>query len=279
MKKIIAALDGLKLSDSTIQYASSIAKQNNAHLVGVFLDDFTYTSYKIYDLVTKEGVSERELRQYSTNDKNTRDSAVLAFEAICRETGISYSIHHDRNIAFRELLHESIYADLLIIDAKETLSHHAERKPTNFIRALLADVQCPVLLVPQHFSALEKTIFLYDGEPSSVYAIKMLSYTLPALSTLPVEVISAKGFYSDLHVPDNRLMKEFMRRHYPKALYTVLTGHVETEIVNHLKKENANMLIVLGAYRRSAASRWLKQSMADILMKDLKCPLFIAHNK
>ena len=279
MKKIIAALDGLKFSDATSTYAAWIAKHNNAHLVGVFLDDFTYTSYKIYDLVTKEGVSERELRQYSARDKITRDNAVTAFETICRNEGISYSIHHDRNIAFRELLHESIYADLLVIDTKETLTHYEEKAPTRFIRDLLSNVQCPVLLVPQHFTAFEKTLFLYDGEPYSVYAVKIFSATLPSLSALPAEVISAKGFYGDLHVPDSRLMKEFIKRHYPKAVFTVLKGQVEDEIIAHLKKENTNAIIVSGAYRRSTASRFFKHSMADVLMHELKFPLFIAHNK
>ena len=36
MKKIIAAFDGLKFSKSTRDYAIQIAKENNAHLVGVF---------------------------------------------------------------------------------------------------------------------------------------------------------------------------------------------------------------------------------------------------
>jgi hypothetical protein len=279
MKKIIAALDGLKFSENTKVYAIEIAKQINAHLVGVFLDDFTYTSYKIYDLITKEGVSEREVRQYSEKDKNTRDNAVSDFENACQKAGISYSIHHDKNIAFRELLHESIYADLLIIDSKETLTHYEEKMPTRFIRDILADVQCPVLLVPQKYAPAEKISLLYDGEPSSVHAIKMFSYMFPLSKDQPVEVISVKGFYDDLHVPDNRLMKEFMKRHYPNACFTVLKGHPETEIVHHLKKEKQNTLLVLGAYRRGAVSRWFRQSMADVMMKELNFPLFIAHNK
>jgi len=279
MKKIIAALDGLKFSENTKNYAIEIAKQTGAHLVGVFLDDFTYTSYKIYDLVIKEGVSEREMRQYNEKDKLTRHRAVLDFENACEKAGIAYSVHHDRNIAFRELLHESIYADLLIIDSKETLTHYEEKAPTRFIRDILAEVQCPVLLVPKKYFPPEKIIMLYDGEPSSVHAIKMFSYMFPLLKEHPTEVICAKGLYGDLHVPDNRLMKEFMKRHSPKAEFTVLKGHAEKEIVTHLKKEKENILIVLGAYRRGTVSRWFRQSMADVMMKELKSPLFIAHNR
>ena len=279
MKKIIAALDGLKFSASTQHYAIDIARQTNTFLVGVFLEDFTYTSYKIYDLITKEGVTEKELRQFSDRDKTARDSAVAVFEDACRGAGIQYSVHHDKNIALQELLHESVYADLLVIDSHETFSHYEDKIPTRFIRDMLPDVQCPVLLVPKKYRAVEKIVILYDGEPSSVHAIKMFSYMFPLLSELPVEVISAKGFYEDQHVPDTRLMKEYIKRHFPNAHFTVLKGHPETEIVNHLRLEKQPVMVVLGAYRRGSVSRWLKQSMADILMKEISAPLFIAHNK
>ena len=107
----------------------------------------------------------------------------------------------------------------------------------------------------------------------------MFSYLLPQLDTLNTEVISVKTPESSLHVPDNKLMKEFMKRHYPKATYTILKGIAEEEIIKHLKQQKENALVVLGAYRRSTMSRWFRESMADILMKETKLPLFVAHNK
>ena len=70
-----------------------------------------------------------------------------------------------------------------------------------------------------------------------------------------------------------------MKRHYPKAKFIVIKGWAEDEIVKHLKQTQENSLVVLGAYRRGSVSRWLHESIADILMKEVKTPLFIAHNK
>jgi K+-sensing histidine kinase KdpD len=126
---------------------------------------------------------------------------------------------------------------------------------------------------------IDKIILLYDGEPSSVYAIKMFSYLLPQLKYLDTEVVTVKSEKRSLHLPDNRLMKEFMKRHFPNAFYKVMKGYAEDEIVKYLKQQNENTLVVLGAYRRNSVSRWFRESMADILMKELKLPLFIAHNK
>ena len=279
MKKIIAAFDGLKYSQSTRDYAIYLAKQTNTHLVGVFMDDPTYTSYKIYELIAKEGVSEDKLKKFEAKDKATRDAAAENFVKACQQSGLEYTVHHDRNIAIQELKHESIYTDLLIIDSKETLTHYTEKLPTRFIRDLLGDAQCPVLIVPQKYKPVDKIILLYDGEPSSVHAIKMFSYLLPQLKHLDTEVISVNQVNTTLHMPDNKLMKEFMKRHYPKAKYTVMKGWAEDEIVKHLKQTSENALVVMGAYRRGPVSRWFRESMADILMKEVKLPLFIAHNK
>jgi len=278
MKKITAAFDGLQYSESTREYAIELAKQTDTHLVGVFLDDWSYTSYKIYQLITKEGVSENRVKKLEAQDSAARNAAARNFEQACQQSGTAYTLHHDRNIALQELKHESIYSDLIIIDSKETLTHYTEELPTRFIRDLLSEVQCPVMVVPQKYKPIEKIILLYDGGPSSVYAIKMLSYLLPQLKDLTTEVISVNEKSTSLHIPDNKLMKEFMKRHYPKAKYTVTKGWADEQIIKHLKQQQ-NALVVLGAYRRGTVSRWFKESMADLLMKEVKLPLFIAHNK
>ena len=279
MKKIIAAFDGLKFSESSMAYAIQLAKQSSAHLVGIFLDDFTYHSYKIYDLIKEEGgIFESKRKRLEKKDAKTRAVAINNFETTCLKSGLEYTLHRDRGIAIKELLHESIYADLLIIDGNETLTHYSETIPTRFIRDLLINVQCPVLIVPKKFTPVNKLVLLYDGEPSSVHAIKMFSYTLPALKQNPVEVISVKPVKRSQYVPDKKLMKEFMNRHYPQAIYTIIKGIPETEIVKYLKLQKDIPVVVLGAYRRGMVSRWFRESMGDVLMKELKVPLFIAHN-
>ncbi|MFM9911662.1 MAG: hypothetical protein ACKVOW_20240 [Chitinophagaceae bacterium] len=50
-------------------------------------------------------------------------------------------------------------------------------------------------------------------------------------------------------------------------------------IIPELKKQQGGALVVLGAYIRGTASRWFKECMADIFIKESKLPSFIAHNK
>lgn len=278
MKKITAAFDGLKFSESTLQYGMDIACNGESLLVGVFLDDFTYHSYKLTDMVGEKGVSAEKVKLLIEKDTETRKKAVLTFEDTCTRAEIKHIVHHDKSIALQELIKETVYSDLLIIGAKETLTHQDEELPTQFIRDLLAEVQCPVLIVPTAYQKIESIVLLYDGDPSSVYAAKMLSYMLPELKSLPTEIVSVKVEQTQNTFPQEHLINEFISCHYPEAKFNLLEGMPEKEIIEYLENRQ-NTLVVLGSYRRSMVSRWFKPSMADLIIKRTGLPLFSAHYK
>jgi hypothetical protein len=278
-KKFLAVFDGFKFSESTMDYAIQLTKESDAFLVGVFLDEFIYRSYNVSKIVTSYKNDEQILKQMDAKDKEKRDEAVKQFERTCGKAGIHYSFHRNTGIAIQELKQESIFADLIIINDTETFNRFAEEPPTRFIKELLPDVQCPVLIVPDIYRPIDKITLLYDGGPSSVFAIKMFSYLFGTLSDIPVEVFTVKDKMEGSHLPSNKLMREFIKRHFPKAKYIVEKGNAEEHILGHLRYHKGNELVVSGAYRRSEISRWFKTSMADILMKELDTPLFIAHNK
>lgn len=218
------------------------------------------------------------LKELEQQDKQNRKASADDFRDKGNENGIPFSVHHDHQIAIHQLKHESIYADLLLIDSKETFTHYEENKPTRFIRELLVDTQCPVLLVQEKFTPIKKVVLLYDGAPSSVFAIRQFSYLLPGCLTLPTRVLTVTPPDKSLHLPDNRLMKELMKRHWPDAEYEVLHGLAEEEIMRQLAREDEGTLVVLGAYRRGNLSRWFRESMADLLMRETRLPLFVAHS-
>ena len=278
-KKFLAVFDGFKFSESTMDYAIQLTKKSDAFLVGVFLDEFIYRSYDVSKMAVSNKNDDQILKQMEALDKEKRDEAVKQFERACGQAGIQYSFHRNTGIAIQELKQESIFADLIVINDTETFNRFAEEPPTRFIKELLPDVQCPVLIVPDIFKPIDKITLLYDGGPSSVFAIKMFSYLFNNLPGVPVEVFTVKDKMEGSHLPNNKLMREFIKQHFPNAKYIVNKGNAEEQILGHLRYHKGNELVVLGAYRRSEISRWFKTSMADVLMKELDTPLFIAHNK
>jgi len=279
MKKISAAFDGLKFSKGTMEYAIRVAAESKALLSGVFLDSFLYHSFGLYDMVGKKGVSEVKLKHLLDKDEEARLKAATAFTKTCKKAGVTSTVHHDENFAIPDLVRESIYSDLLLISPDETFSHLAEDRPTRAITDLLEHVQCPVMIVPQEYKPIEKVVLLYDGKPSSVFAIKMFNYMMAWMQGTETEIISVTDPADEQELPDGKLIREFIECHYPASTYTLLKGNAEEEIVTYLKTLSPNILIVLGAYRRGTVSRWFKTSMADILMKEINVPMFIAHNK
>lgn len=280
MKKFLAVFDGYKISKSTLAYAQELAYLSNAHLVGVFLDESFYRTYSVAKVLKSTDNPEKEISKLDEKDKMKRADAVRMFEQSCTTAKINFSVHRDKKIALEELKQESMFADLIIISEQETFSRYKQKPPTRFMKDLLSDVQCPVLALPGKYKPIDKITLLYDGGPSSLYAIKMFSYLLGDYNQVPVEVFTVKNSYMDtLRLPENKLMREFIKRHFPKATYKVVKGNAEEQVLGHLRNHEENELVVLGAYRRSEISRWFKTSMADVLMSELDTPLFIAHNK
>jgi hypothetical protein len=107
----------------------------------------------------------------------------------------------------------------------------------------------------------------------------MFSYLLPGLGDVDTSLVSVNPPESNLHLKDSKLMKEYMKQHFPDVQTSVFKGLPEIEIVEYLKTQPASTLVVLGAYRRGAVSRWFRESLADTIMKEVHLPLFIAHNK
>jgi nucleotide-binding universal stress UspA family protein len=278
MKKIAVVFDGLRFSESALQYAISLAKKDPAHISALFLDDYTYNSFNMYQLM-RDGATEKEIIGFEARDRNKRETLGQYVASALEKEGITSSIHHSGNIAIQDVLHESVYTDLLIVDMHETFIQEKTPPPTRFIKDLLMDAQCPVLVVPGEYQEIDRSVLLYNGAPSSVYAIKMADYLMPWMGELPVELLSVNDTYGDKQLKDSPMIKEFTEKHFPAATYNILYGQPETHIIDELKEQAAGTMVILGAYRKGSLSRWLRMSMADMLMGNLQLPLFIAHNK
>ncbi|TCJ19074.1 universal stress protein [Flaviaesturariibacter flavus] len=279
MKKFIAAFDGLRFSASALSYAIELAKNANAHLVGVFLEDPHLHSYGLAEIQHyKDESFEGHLRTLNKKDDDKRQASVHSFRSTCEAAGIAYSVHRDRNAPIRELLHESIYADLLIVRATEDFATRPPEAPSSFVRELLQDVQCPVVLVPEYYHAIMGVKLLYDGSPASVCALRSFSHLFENLRQEETEVITVKGGTANMHIPDGRLIREFAKRHFPHAEITVLNGYADEGIIRYLRLQKKEVLLVLGAHRRSALSRLFHPSMTYELLHHLKMPLFVANH-
>jgi len=217
MKKISAVFDGLRFSEGTLQYAIQLGEASKALLSGVFLEPFHYHSFHMGDMIGSHGISPVKLKHLLAGDQEIRQKSVRHFENACKKARLNYAVHRDENFAVSEVIKESVYSDLILISKTETFSNLEEERPTRFVADLLEGTQCPVMVVPDTHKQLAKVVLLYDGKPSSVFAIKMFNYMMPWMRNIETEILSISDPADKDELPEGALIKEFVDCHYPGA--------------------------------------------------------------
>jgi len=279
MHKIVVAFDSLHFSESALQYAIYLGRQRKTNLVGVFLDNPSYNSFfTLADTFSEDDddvATKKKVTRLKRKDSLTKANGLKRFETECSAAAIRYLIHTD-NFDSNDLIRETIFADLLIIEAHEKFTASLQA-PSSFIRNLLKNTHCPVLLVPDSFTAIESVTVLYNGDPSSVLALKMFNYLFPNFDDLRTQIIYAQAPGSLNQIPDAQMMKEWGQQHFSNIDYEVLPNTSKEQLLEELKNKHAHSLIIAGAYHRSLLSMSLHPSLADSIIRQLNNPLFVMH--
>ncbi|SHF40065.1 universal stress protein [Pedobacter caeni] len=279
MKNFIAVFDGYKMSESTLNYATWLCKDSGALLTGVFLDAFFYHNYNLGKVLKHEADPDEVIEVLEEKDRQQRDLAVFHFEKVCKEAGIRYAVHRDESVPVQELIYESMFADLIIINEHETFSRSHELMSHDFIADLLAHTHCPVMVVPDVFKPISELICLYDGSPSSIFTIKMFGYLFNTLKDLPVTILTVNDEDTEvLYLPENLQMMRLTDHVFSNITYQVLKGPVKTQIFSNIE-ESTNKLLLLGAHQLNPIAELFVQGLADELMIKRDMPLFIAPKK
>lgn len=277
MNKFIVALDGLHYSETAVRYALDWTKPGDAFLSGIFLDDPTYTGFKIYDAIDDQGISNQVLETNRKIDANKRMQSAIDFSNRCQKAGLQHNIHHDRHIAVIDLIQETRFADLLLISQEEKFSHHEQEFPSRFLREIMNDTECPIVILPKTHRPVENIIFFYDGRFQSVHSMRNFAFLFPNWSSLPTQLMSVRSMEDNLHLPNNKLLKEWLGRHFRNVQYHVTKGIPEIEILHFLNNQPSNSIIIMGARKRIMLSKWLRTGLLEKIIHQFDFPVFIAH--
>lgn len=275
-KKILLAMEGNRFSTSTLKYGIEIARETNSLLVGVFLRDLKFAGYAYPIIFDQPFVDTGVYSKFLKEEKEKIDANIKIFNDRCSKEGIAHKVHLDEAAPIEGIIHESAYADLIIMDSKMNISDLLPDNPSTTLRDILVDAHCPIMIVPTSYQPIRNIILSYDGSHSSAYAIRMFSYIFPEwcdCKTWLVSVNQSKGN----HLKENTNIRELMSRHYSDVTYEVMKGDVTKEMMKFMKYNYANSMVVMGAYGRNALSRLWRQSMANMIIKDVKVPVFISH--
>ena len=246
MEKILFAVDATPINKQTLYFACYLADITNSKLVAIFPENV---------------VCEQNIQ---------------SFEAVCAGRHIIPYIHRNTVDPVNEIFKETRFADLLIVDSQLPGLDKENSVLPGFVKEILAKSECPVVIAPPDFTDIEEIVFAYDGSASSVFAIKQFSYLFPGLSDCRLMILQVNA-KENVPVIESQKIGELLQMHYSAIGYHYLQGKASEELYKYLVNKK-NTFIVMGAFGRNQLSVFLKQSAAELLIKKVNLPLFIAHH-
>lgn len=277
MKKLMIAIEAEKPDQQSIAFGCYLAKLTRSGLTGIFLENLPAESAPgvkfAYGSVFVETINSLDLPETDFKLKAGSEN-IRKFKAFCEEQGVAYQIHRDQSVPEEELIAESRYADAIITRPGLFASSELEI-PAGLVRELLAKSECPVIIAPHHAGPINKILFAYDGNASSVFAIKQFTYLFPELRNCEITVLQAdkEAVFSEAQ---KEKLYEYLKEHYSQINFKDLHGKPNDELFDYMLRE-ANACLVMGAFGRNWLSSLFKASTAELLIKINNLPIFITH--
>jgi nucleotide-binding universal stress UspA family protein len=278
MQKILLAIDAINPDRNTFEFACFLGRLTKSKVTGVFLENIQDEQRPVLKETHVMPVMDWEIDENSEEHQAKMkiiEGNIASFKegSICQ--GVKYQLHRDRGIPVHELVEESRFADLLVIDAETSFNRRFEGTPTEFVRDILKKAECPVIIAPESFEAIDEIVVAYNGSSSAVFALKQFTYLFPQLNTKKITILQVTES-GEWHGTDKYKLLEWLKDHYTDFHLEVQKGDTDSRLFDYLFKKT-NSLLVIGAYGRNELSRFLKRSHADILIKTVTQPIFIAH--
>lgn len=265
MKKVLVAIDARQINVNMLDFACFIAKLTHSKLTGIFFDN-------------KQALAE-PVNQHTISAEAKRplvNEGVRLFTEACNNRGANCSVRHE-GIPDIDIVKESRFAELIIVDPEMSFRGKKEEIPSGFIKELLTKSECPVILSPFSFYGIDEIVFAYDGSPASVFAIKQFIYLFPELTGKKITVLHVNEPGTDKVIEKDKI-GELLQMHFSSIGFQLLHGKAGDELLGYLLGKK-NMIVVMGAFGRSMLSDFFRHSTAELIIKTINLPVFIAHHK
>jgi hypothetical protein len=278
MEKILLAIDSGNMNLNALDFTCYLARLTKSKVTGVFLDNSTYEEKpvmkQLYGMPYVETIIAADLPDYTEKSRRIQGN-IQFFKQACGNRGVRWNIHRPKGVPEKELIKETRYADLLVVSAEISFEKKFEGTPTKFVRNILGNAECPVVISPDSFDALDEIVFAYDGNRASMIAIRQFTYLFPEYRNKKATVLEVSGSGST-KVEEKDKITEWLNAHYTNTEFVVLPGEARDEIFSYLLNKK-DIFLVMGSYGRSMLSNMFKPSSAKLVMRALSLPVFVAH--
>jgi hypothetical protein len=278
MEHILLAIDGTKTDVNTVDFACYIARITHSRLKAVFMGDMKENEIPVQKLLFAlpyvETIIAHDLPGEDEMKRSLENNEKLFGEA-CVNRGVNYSLYRNMKGSAAEIIKESRFSDLIIMNPETSIENGDEGSPSRFVKEILAGSECPVILAPYSFDNISEIIFAYDGSKSSVFAIKQFIHLFPGFNTKTITILRVEE-ESGQTPSETDKVAELITSHYADVKFVHLVGNPGNELFNYLLGMK-NIFVVTGAYGRNMISSLFRQSTAELMLETINLPFFIAH--
>lgn len=271
MKKIIMVVNDHHVPLAALNFAASIAHQQQATIFGIFVHSLLYSNEETYSFPNDINLTDTVFSKETDEQEHLRfeATAIKIFSKACEAQNVPFRVDTVHTHFLDTLIDQSAFADILVCDA--------DTPPTQYsLNTLLANAHCPVLLVNKDYKTTDTIVFTYDDKSSSFHAVKQFTYLFQWFKGLPVHFVSVLP-HNILGIEYEDLIREWLPLHYPNADIKILKGDTKEELSNFINSL-VNPLVIMGAFGRNSLSRFFKESLANIIMEKTNAPLFVTHD-
>ncbi|MBP7558286.1 MAG: universal stress protein [Chitinophagaceae bacterium] len=278
MEKILIAVDAVGVETNAVEFACYLGRLTRSKITGLFLENMLSTSDRVLQETADYDGRKQPLGNRIENYENRKELIernISLFKEKCISEETLCQVHRNRGIPEKEVVMESRFADLLVIDPETSFTPSYRGAPTAFTRYVLKNAECPVVISPKSCTEMEEVVFAYDRSASSVFAMKQFTYLFPQLHNKKVTIlqVSETGQWLD---EDKYIFSEWLKDHYTDLHFEALKGDTDTTLLDYLLRRK-HVFLVMGAYGRNNLSQVLKHSRARLLIATVNLPIFIAH--
>jgi hypothetical protein len=274
MKKIIIAFDGTQFSEGAFYFVRQLNQLKPILLTGLFVPQVsTATMWSFTSAMA--GPTYNQLFDESYSDTVLRN--IEYFEWLCIKNNIEYRIHKSMSeLTLTELKKETRFSDLFIISGENFYKDYIGGDPGDFMKDLLHEAECPVMIMPEVYHFPKRNVIAYDGSESSVYALKQFAYLFPELGSNETLVVFSKEDGCN-NLPSENQLEELASKHFSNLKLLKLNISPKKDFANWLKEVDEPILLICGSFSRSALSQFFFKSFVNDIIAEHRFPVFIAH--
>ncbi len=276
MNKILWLVNPITFVESDLDYPHYISNIANSKLTVLLLDE-----YKLQPLMVVSNDPMFPTVEYRIPTLDIPDNQAILFEEgkqrILNSTqlkNISVIMHDGTGDAGNDIVVESRFSDLILVKSTMSFNFADTDSPSDFLLHILPKVECPVLILPEEVQTIDEVVFTYNGNYSSIYAIRQFTYLFPQLSKVPVTILYVPE--EEGEIKHQQQLKELLYQHYENISFKILEGDPGSAIQNELVSRR-NVVATFGALGRNKLSYFFKKSAAENILNKLHIPLFITH--